>query len=344
MLVQGPRRIGKTTLIRQAVPSGRLIEANLYGAKSYEHCEAIVTGAIERYIGTDLLQEKSAMASGGILGFGVGAQFKKAPAGDLLQRAFNALIKIAEKRGDSPVLLIDEAQTMIESHEGINFAKRLRTELQRSLHCLCGVFAGSNSAVLSKLHSDNSSPFYKQLESMNLDTLPRDSFFKWIIRRLKANKLDMERAAFEAMADFCRDVCGDIQRIMESLFYRVEPNSIIGSKDVKEAIEGIVSSAKSDSLPILDSLTSNQLTLFIYLSIRDRSNLDFPISGKQSQLAMGGMPAGSIKTSIEALARIGIITHWNGRIFPDNPFLEETILRIQPSVTSGIVQSVLEQS
>lgn len=335
VLIQGPRRIGKTTMVRQAVPESRLIEANLYGAKSYQDCEMIVANAIESYVGAESEVETVTKAEGSIFGFGASAQFRKAKAGDLLRKSFDLLIRKAELDG-APVLFIDEAQTVLEATEGMNFAKRLRTELQRSLHCVSAVFAGSNSSALKRLHSDNSSPFYKQLESLGLKPLDRGEFYEWADARLRKHKLQITKESFLGLCDFCRDVCGDIQRVLESTCYRIEPGRKIGKPEIAASIDRITKTVRNDSLPIINGLNSNQLALYVFLSLRNRISPDIPLKGRDAQTLLGGMNTGTIARALESLAKSGLVTHWEGRIFPDSPFLEEAILRIHPNITEGM--------
>ncbi|MFL3659562.1 MAG: hypothetical protein ACJ07L_16115, partial [Opitutales bacterium] len=91
-LIQGPRRIGKTTLLRQSVPESLLIEASLYGAKSFEDCSQLVSAAVERATGRALAAQSKVSGTGGVFGFGASKETARRPSGDLLSRAFDLLI------------------------------------------------------------------------------------------------------------------------------------------------------------------------------------------------------------------------------------------------------------
>lgn len=340
-MIEGPRRIGKTSLARKTIRGGKLIEANLYGAKSSEQCEAIIVSAIEEYVGRSLAVESSVQGSGTLFGFGGSIAAKRIEGRDLMRQAFVALCRKAEDANEVPVLLIDEAQTFLEVKEGLDFAKRLRTQLQRSLHSMTAVFAGSNSSTLSKLHSKSSSPFYKQLEILRLGPLPRDGFYKWIGKRLSRHSLSLEREAFEATAEFCRDVCGDIQRVLNALYRRAESGATISLDDAEKAISWIADGLREDALPILNSMTQNQLALYLFLSVRDRSGSTVPTFGKIAQEAMGGLPGGTISKAMEGLARLGLVSYWDGRVYPDNPFLETMLIRANENAASKIAASLL---
>jgi len=330
-LIQGPRRIGKTTLLRQSVPESLLIEASLYGAKSFEDCSQLVSAAVERVTGRALAAQSKVSGTGGVFGFGASKETSRRPSGDLLSRAFDLLIDWLRDANEPATLFVDEIQVVVESAETLRFAQRLRTEIQRSLHLINAVFAGSNSSMVADFHGMTNSPFYKQLHSIELANLPREEFFEWARARLvEFNGGGIDNQAFMDLCEFCRDVPGDIQRTLERCVYRMQPDSVLGEREILDAIQGISESVGQDMLQVVNGLTKNQLLLVIFVSMRDRLRLDITISGAKAQAIMSNMPGGTITNSLKSLVRQGIVSTWNNRLYIDNPFLEQAIVNAFP--------------
>lgn len=331
VMIQGPRRIGKTMLVRQTVRPKSLVEVSLYGLKDSREWIAAIGRAVEQYLGHAVSAgAKTRTLKFGLSGIGI-EQAKTSPeSAPTLDRIFSAIAKSAGSKKTVPVVFIDEVQTLMESSDGQDFAKQLRTVIQQSLETISLVLAGSSSSLLRTLHSEQRAPFYKQATPVDVGALPDEPFFAWVNKRLgKYGFKAMNKDVFDGLLDFTRAIPGDVQRILEVATAHLPSPSVIDGNRIEHAIDHLCEATKEAYLPTLRDLTKKQVAILLYLAVRDRSRSQVPLTSHMSQQILR-MPGGTIMSGIDALAKRGLIAHWRERVFVDDPFFETILGRIHP--------------
>lgn len=332
-MVQGPRRIGKTMLILKSVPKATLIETSLYGMRNAQACLSEIGRSVEHWLGKPLKKGKRTAE----LKFGVERFLEarllseSAPQELHLHDLFRAVHDAGKRKGICPVIFVDEVQSLMECDEGPDFARRLRTAIQDHMDGLSVVMAGSNSTLMRELHADQKAPFYKQVTPLSVGPLPRNEFLEWINKRLvQYDFAPMSQEVFDALADFCRDIPGDIQRVLHEAT-NMRQSGKVDADLIDQTIDSIMRQSAEEHHALLRSLTDNQMRLLIFLVVRDRYARDTPITGVLAKKAMG-LPAGTIRTSMQSLVIRGILALWKDRVFPDNPFFGQLLISRNPDL------------
>ncbi len=200
--LEGPRRFGKTSLLRaalqRAADDGAVpIEVNFLGCVS----PADVAERIERAYGAQLdsalrrwfdgvlrtLQPTVNAAPGGV---GVTAQ-PRITAPGLLDRLALPL-RIHERSGRPCVIAFDEFQEVVRVDPALPGV--FRSELERHRTAAAYVFSGSHPGLMRELFADRRHAFFAQAAPVTLGPLPADALADFIADRFAAGRRDTGEA------------------------------------------------------------------------------------------------------------------------------------------------------
>ena len=313
VLLEGPRRIGKTLLVKSAIAEDRLLIVDLKELTSEENVVNGMRRAIEQFTGKDLAKTRTTIRkSESKLSFTLrylrGQSEAHSDQTDL-EQLFGEIERIAQERVPL-IVFFDEIQTLMEFEGGLQIAERLRA-LSQHQHQVSYFFAGSNSYLLKKLTAGAKTPFYKQLSRVILQPIDRDVFGKWIQQRLKDHDAGITEEALEFVFRFARDIPGDVQRVLAEAYATVK--------------------ARSCSEPLIDldvrDLSRNKRMLLLTIAAMLHTDQNHPITGQVVRQAAGISSPGTIDSTRGPLAQDGLISQWHDRYQIDDPFLEAYLIK-----------------
>ncbi len=245
LFVIGPRRFGKTSLLRSAAEraSGQGHIVLRYNAESYPEMGSLVGRIVED--SARLLQGKVEKKGEQIkryfrslrpdVSFAVTQNEWKVslgvtpsePAGatGLLVDALNGIEELAadQPEGRHVALIIDEFQEVL-SGEGIDAEKQIRSAVQTHKHTAY-IFAGSKTRMLTQLTTDPSRPFYRLGELLFVGMLPRPEFARFLIDNFvrggfmpKTGGEEENRKLSHLILDLSEDVPFNVQMFAHTLW------------------------------------------------------------------------------------------------------------------------------
>ncbi len=208
---------------------------------------------------------------------------------------------LAAKKKKKLVVIIDEFSDL-DKYNGRSVEKAIRSEIQKQTH-IGYIFSGSEQSVMLAMIRDHKRAFYKLGRIMELGSIERGVYAKFVMGWLKKGGYEVNEEDLEAIFDIGHDVPYNIQRLCNVMW-----DHAIETKAVKPTlIEKLpVTIARQDSPHyemLWRSASQPQKILLIALS-KDQTARPF---SKDFQLRHGIGPSSSIKASLDSLVKKGIL-------------------------------------
>lgn len=240
MLIEGPRRTGKTSLVRFSVPEKELLAIDWKNLSTPREALVALNYQLEAFLKTSQPVRKllgalgergfSVEASlwGGSLKAALGAAQLTDPAeiSGVVGRMLSSLDKVSVKR--RIVLYFDEIQDLAATKEGLAFLGQLRGHLQL-LRNVPIVFSGSVRSLLDTAFYNADSPFYRQYEALPLAPVELPVMRKWLVKLFGVKGIRLTDAAFEEMGRTTNWIIGDVQRFGSYLWNCLEASGELDS-------------------------------------------------------------------------------------------------------------------
>jgi DNA-binding transcriptional ArsR family regulator len=228
LFVIGPRRYGKTSILRAASDRarGRGVVVLRYDAEAFPTIEllaarlladaaAALTGTIEK-AGTAIRKLFASVrpvatfdAGEGTWSVTLGGAEGRDAGAPLLADVLDGVERAARKANRTVAVVIDEFQKVVEDG-GAAAEGQIRAAIQR--HRRVGyVFAGSATRLLADMTGDPKRPFYKLGETRFLGPVPRSDFAAFIERGFTAAAIPVRPGAIDAILDLAEEVPYNVQ-------------------------------------------------------------------------------------------------------------------------------------
>jgi uncharacterized protein len=158
--------------------------------------------------------------------------------------------KIAQKKGISIVICIDEFQQIAEFKDSKTFQKRLRTvwQLQQSVsYCLFG----SKKHLMNELFEKKSLPFYKFCDAVYLPKISTADWVSYICERFESTGKSVSKELAETVCTAVDNHSSYVQQLAWLLWIHTEHNAT--EQDFAEAHQDLI----DQNTPLFDKQTEN---------------------------------------------------------------------------------------
>ncbi|HEY5213090.1 MAG TPA: ATP-binding protein [Acidobacteriaceae bacterium] len=322
LLIFGRRRMGKTSLIKNAAEKAKI---------TFIYCD-ISTAANMSEVARKLMDEapkeeggrlSKALEIAGKYLKSVGVSASKITiTGELrpddgnktLESVLNVLNERAAENDEVWTVCLDEFQE-IRALGGPRVDWQLRGIMQehRNLNYL---FTGSDHRIVNWM-TDPTAPFFKQLQQMEVGPITGDHIARWIEKRAKIGGLSNFPYGDQIVA-IAGPCTGDIVRLAKAVF----------SLAIGKAPKEIIASA-FDSIGLVE-LHAEFLNHWHALSINQRGVLRAIADGKQPTSAetlreYGLRATSTASTAVEALVDRQFLVRTNAGMIFDNPFFRRWV-------------------
>ena len=270
VLLYSPRRLGKSSLLKEAIRRvGKeciLIYVDLWECLSEtEIAEKLASGIINA---TYNKMEKAAVALKEWITSAKPFLSLEADGSIVIKLEFierkktlkEILVmsqKISEKQKKRVVVVMDECQVIAEFEEH-RIERTIRSTIQEQ-NGVTYIFSGSKQHVLEAMISEKSSPFYKQLRPMILGPILLEEFTPFIKKSFSVGlNIDIDDDTIAAIYSF---VCGNPQRtqqICHWLFSEAGNGKILTPTLVKEIVVEICLTLDKDFEDELDGIKNRR--------------------------------------------------------------------------------------
>ena len=329
VVVQGERRMGKTSFVCETVKTIRSLELvyiDLYCVKTIEEfCRRVVAAvtALDRSAGF-LRRTAQLIASlrpvltldrdTGIPQLTVDS--RSANSVTSLEEVMDMLSFHASKR--KLCIVFDEFQDVLEMADSDVLLARLRAKIQfqnKTPH----VFLGSVRNKMHEIFDSPKSPFYKSATSFTVGTIPANDFKRFLAARFKVAKRKVSDTALDRILSIADGISGDVQELCETIWLATDKGDSIGDAEINAGLKLVF--AREDKVfgPTLSRLTPIQATLLKGLA---RNGSAKPFSG-DFMSECGIRNVGTVTRALSRLVADEIIYEYGGSWRFVNPFFRE---------------------
>ncbi len=264
-----PRRLGKTSLVQKVrglVQSDHLkvVYLDVFSCRSDRDFYDAFASAVLRQTSSKTeewlsdikaflsrVSPKISMETDPMTNFSLSFEInpKSADIDDILQLPE----KIAQKKGYSVVVCIDEFQQIAEFNDSKTFQKRLRSvwQLQKSVsYCLFG----SKKHLMNELFENKSLPFYKFGDVIYLQKIDTENWVDYICGRFETTGKHISKELAEKICHHVDNYSSYVQQLAWLLW--VHTNNTATERDFEEACQDII----DQNTPLFEKQTENLTT------------------------------------------------------------------------------------
>lgn len=326
VVIQGERRIGKTSLIFEAIRCLRknrmlyvdLLETKTSDALCKRLAKAIVSfehqsGFLEKIL-KSLSQLRPAVSIDPFTGR---PTVSIDPAVQLKPESIEGILDLIASihKRKALVVCLDEFQDMLNMKDSREALAIMRGKIQfhRSIPY---IFAGSIRSRMSEIFIDPGSAFFKSAIPLDIGPLDRGKFALFIQKKFSTGRRSIDAASLARVFGIAADVPGDVQQMCEALWEITSYKDKITERHIPDALELIHARERRAYETALVQLTGQQIKCLAGLA---------KIGGKAPQSkafleAVGIRLPGSVKKAINRLQRLKIVFEHDGEYKFVNPF------------------------
>ncbi|MDE3131057.1 MAG: hypothetical protein KGL16_07870 [Acidobacteriota bacterium] len=299
----GPRRYGKTTLLRRVLEAAEqekiatvlvdmqdvlsIGEIVVRIERGYDRLKGPIRRTVEQFF-------RSWNIGLGLGGGGFTATLQRNPhvdAESVLLRLLELPLALFERDGTTSLIVFDEIQDVlaVPGADG-----KIRSVIQHQMESATYAFAGSAPGVMQQLFADPKRPLLDQAVPRSLAPLPLDEVANYVTRRFEATERQVG-SALQPLLDFTR---GHPQRSMMLAHYLWQRTPRRTSAD-ESTWAGALDLATADSAPLMRAIWRN-LTTNERRVARALAVLSTPLYSEETALAVG-IKRTSIRTAVDSL-------------------------------------------
>ena len=333
VVIQGERRIGKSSLVRSAINGmrgQRAVFADFMGVRSVTDVCNRIADALARFDSEDSLYRKTLAllshlrpvvtvdAMTGQPTITVDASASRNPVS--VNAAMDAIAQHAKER--KVCIVFDEFQDILDVRDGEQIFALMRARIQ-CLSRTCFAFLGSARNSMLSIFLSPKSPFYKSAIVFDVGEIPGDDFYAFAKGRFATGRRKLTRETFDRILDFVNRVPGDVQELCDAIWQVSSPGDTIIDEAMMKGIEVVFAREAGAYATFIKPLTDIQLRVLRALALLGGEH---PLSGEFLRLADVSTPT-TIKRSLTSLEKAELIYDiGNGYKFV-SPFFREWIRR-----------------
>lgn len=328
VLVQGPRRCGKTTDVLEVLdgfPKGLIVHCDLFlvsGARDFasRFGRAILRAISEPRVGKLGKYEQALRVQLAEL-----AMFNLPRASDYFERVV-ALLRLPEEIArERPCIVvfdnIDEIGEMDQA-ESRWLLGVMRSEIQRQSKALY-VFIGANPEILGRIFDDPKAAFYNSVVSLSLGTLSREEIIDGLSKAFRQGRRTLTGEAADRIVDEAGLRVGDIRRLAQALWSVSRPGARVTAADVARAVDVVHAQIDDGARSLLANATGNQRRALVAVACLPAEEL---VKGR-TLYTLGIGPTAVFRRAIEPFCKsnVPVLERIQGSVVISDPFLRSWI-------------------
>jgi hypothetical protein len=326
VLLQSPRRYGKTSLIKKILKDLEkegviCIYADLYKATTIERLVSILSKAytlgisrrikdvaktIRQYLPS--IRPKIILDSERPLEFELDFGLQRRGYEEILEELYKIPQKIAMQRLKNVVVVFDEFQEIANVDSDL-IERGLRTEIQAH-HNVSYVFVGSKRHLLAQIFTHKGRPLYNSAKIYTLGKIPKEDFCQFIIERFASANMKISRRDALSLLEITDGHPYYTQLLASELYLCSLGEEKVKGTHLKSAQENLIRHNSDAYTNIWEGLTIKQKNVLIGLAESERIR---PFAEEFRERFSLGSPS-SIQSAIAGLDKKEIIER-NGEGF-----------------------------
>ena len=328
VVIQGERRIGKTSLIKHSLSAMRglrMLYIDLYCIHTLSDlCRRVMNGITEANEKMSFLKKAVSLAHTlrPTLSFDpitgspqISIDAREADRPESLQAVMAMIKKLAED--ERICVVFDEFQDILDLDRSDIILAEMRSKIQFQFDTPF-FFSGSVRNDMKKIFDDDKSPFFKSAMTFTVGAIEKPSFVRFIVSRFRKGDRLVDEETAGALVDYADSVTGDVQEICEAIWDATEAGDTVTVSDIPKALNLIFSREGEAFGESVRQLTSLQVSFLRVLAETDSQSM----FSEEFMRRVGTNNTGSIRTVIKRLVAKRLIYQYGGRYRFSNPFFK----------------------
>jgi len=332
VVLQGERRMGKTSLIHEAlrqVKRHRMVYVDLLEIKTADDfakrmIKAIISTEDQAGMMEKLLKTLARLRpSVSVDPFTGQPSVSLDPRVTLQPDSIEAILDLFRgMRKRTPIAVVfDEFQDVLNLPDSKQALALLRSKVQ--FHCdIPYIFAGSIRNQMSDIFTSPESPFFKSAIAIDVGTLSPDGFTTFLKEKFRKGRRKITDETLAAIIASTESVPGDVQELCGALWDTSSAGEGISEERFPRALELIFSRESKGYETVLVQITGQQLKCLTGLA---RLGGKSPLSAAFLEGVGITLPA-SVKKALNRLVQIKVIYRYQGEYKFINPFFKLWLL------------------
>ena len=268
-MVKGPRRYGKTSLIKELLKEEEYIYIDLMNRTKIEAIveqlldQAYAMVGVAGFVGkakkqiSELFQAKSLKGEVSIGDLSIGVEIVNSDDDDScgkLMKALETVDGLGKKIDRKITIVFDEFQEIVKFECRYDILAALRATLQQQQYTHL-VFLGSVESVMSKIFSEKKSPFYNYCRQFQLEPFNTEELQKDLVKLFMQEKIVFEN--YDDLEKLLKRLNGhpaNTMLTMQILYYIVlgkKSAMVVKAQDLEEAFDSAYRERKDASIQML---------------------------------------------------------------------------------------------
>lgn len=314
MLLYSPRRLGKSSLLKEAlsrIQKDRIcVYIDLWECLTEaEIAEKLASGIINATYTTlekaaSILKELITSARPLITldpDGSIGLKLEFVEQEKTLRETLSMIESIAEQKKKKVVVVLDECQVIAE-FERHRLEKVFRTVIQQQ-RMVTYIFSGSKHHVLQAMVNQKTRPFYRQLRSMTLGPILIDAFTPFIKKGF-SNVGKIDESTITAIYRYGQGNPQRTQQICHFLYSKATEHIPLSPKIVDKVVAELCLDLDTQFEDEVDSIKNKRQRMILKALAIDQTNK--PLSSEFLKRYLLG-PTSSVQTALKGLIEKGIL-------------------------------------
>ncbi len=318
VVLYGPRRFGKTSLVRRV--QARLVDqggvalfTDFFGVTSSDDVARRLATALYRFTSSREKMLKKALRlmrtfrpvfkpdESGALAVTVEQAGSQLRGLELLEQTMESLVAVTGDMSETVNLTLDEFQEISELPDGFQIEALLRTSIQR-MPCSF-YFVGSRRRMLLDMFVDKNRPFYQSALLMELKALPEPALTPFIQERFQAGAVRCDPDQARSIRALTQGHPYYTQKLCYVIFEGC--GEMVRDEDIQEALKQLIEMEKPLFEALLQGLAPRQIALLRGLAAEPTEAVFSLPYMQRHELGSTGAVQGALKrlTSLDLVER-----------------------------------------
>ena len=333
LVIQGERRIGKTSLVKETVASMRgwsILYADFMGVRSVPDVCNRIADALARFDSSDSFMRKifaalvhlrpvaTIDAMTGLPTISVDTRAASDPS------SVNTVMNAVEShvKGRKVCVVFDEFQDILDIRDGDQMLALMRGRIQFMSHTAF-VFLGSARNAMMGIFMSPKSPFYKSAAVFDVGTIPDDDFYEFAKARFATGRRKLSRPLFDRVIEFVDRTSGDVQEMCDAMWQVSEPGDRLGDEHFERGLSFVFDRENGAYAMFLKPITDIQFRVLRALAVQGGEH---PLSNSFLDEARLTNTA-TVRRSLAALEKTGLVYPGTSGWKFSSPFFREWMRR-----------------
>jgi len=332
VVIQGERRMGKTSLIKHSI-SGmrkmRMLYIDLYCIRSLsDFCRRVMGGVAEADERMPFIRKAMSLVhhirptlsfdpDTGAPTISVDARAAESP--DSLVAVMGMIRKLAS--AERICVVFDEFQDILDLDRSDVILAEMRSTIQFQPDTPY-FFSGSVRNDMMRIFDDSQSPFFKSAVTFTVGPIETETFAKFIVDRFRKGNREIALETARALVEYADSVSGDVQELCEAIWDTTDKDETVTVNGISSALELVFSREGEAFGQTIRDLTPLQSAVLRALAEPG----DAGIFSDVIMQKVGTTSTGAMRTAISRLVSKRLVYRFAGRYRFTNPFFKAWIL------------------